>query len=185
MNHARSVSVAVLVVAFVVAIGGCGAQTVAAKRSAVGQVKDEVIHVSALLQASPDRTFAYFTDNALLSSWLTAAADVEPKVGGKYELYWEPNDRENNSTIGCRITALAPAQFLAFQWRSPKQFKPFANTADPLTHVAVMFVPEGTATRVHLLHSGWRNSPQWEEARVWQERAWSGAFKELERAVNR
>lgn len=185
MNLARSVSVVVLMVAIVVAIGGCGTQTVASKRSAVGQVKDEVIHVSALLQASPERTFAYFTDNALLSSWLTAAADVEPKVGGRYELYWEPNDRENNSTIGCRITALAPAQFLAFQWRSPKQFKPFANTADPLTHVAVMFVPEGTFTRVHLLHSGWRNSPQWEEARVWQERAWSGAFKELERAVKR
>lgn len=185
MNLARSVSVVVLMVAIVVAIGGCGTQTVASKRSAVGQVKDEVIHVSALLQASPDRTFAYFTDNALLGSWLAAAADVEPKVGGKYELYWEPNDRENNSTIGCRITALAPAQFLAFQWRSPKQFKSFANTADPLTHVTVMFRPEGTGTRVHLLHSGWRNSPRWEEARVWQERAWSGAFMELERTVKR
>lgn len=155
----------------------------ASQRSAVGQVKDEVIHLSALLQDSPEQAFAYFTDNTLLSSWLAAAAEIEPQVGGKYELYWEPSDRENNSTIGCHITALAQDQFLAFQWRSPKQFKSFASTADPLTHVAVMFVPEGAGTRVHLLHTGWRSSPQWEEARVWQERAWAGAFKELERLV--
>ena len=185
MNKLPSVSIAVLAAVFVVAIGGCGTQTVASKRSAVAPVKDEVIHVSALLEASPETTFAHFTDSTLLRSWLTAEADVEPKVGGNYQLYWEPNDRENNSTIGCRITALAPAQFLAFQWRSPKQFKSFANTADPLTHVAVMFVPEGSGTRVHLLHSGWRSGPEWEEARVWQERAWSGAFRELERVVKR
>lgn len=172
-----------LALVFVVAIIGCRAQSVTSIRSAVGQVKDEVIHVSTLLQASPERTFSYFTDNALLNSWLAAAADVEPKVGAKYQLYREPNGPETNSTIDCRITALAPAQFLAFQWRSPKQCKSFANAADPLTHVAVMFVPKRTGTRVHLLHSGWRNGPQWEEARVWQERAWSGAFKKLERVV--
>lgn len=185
MNPALSESVIVLLVASVVTSGGCGSHTIAPIRSAVAQITDEVIHVSALIQTSPAHAFAYFTDDALLKSWLTAEAEVEPRVGGKYELYWEPSDRENNSTIGCRITALAPAQFLAFQWRSPTQFKSFANAADPLTHVAVMFVPEGSGTRVHLVHSGWRSGPQWEEARVWQEQAWSGAFKELERAATR
>jgi uncharacterized protein YndB with AHSA1/START domain len=149
-------------------------------RSAIAPVTDKIIHVQALLAVPPAKAFAFFTDNELLQSWLMAAADVELRVEGKYELFWEPADRENNSTIGCRITALAPAQFIAFQWRSPKQFKSFANTADPLTHVVISFVPEGAGTRVYLVHSGWRSTPEWEEARLWQERAWTGAFKNLE-----
>jgi uncharacterized protein YndB with AHSA1/START domain len=149
-------------------------------RSAIAPVVDKIIHVQALVAVPPAKAFAFFTDNKLLQSWLVAAAEVEQKVGGKNELFWEPSDRENNSTIGCRVTALAPAQFIAFQWRSPKQFKSFANTADPLTHVVVSFVPEGAGTRVHLIHTGWRSTSEWEEARQWQERAWTGAFKELE-----
>jgi uncharacterized protein YndB with AHSA1/START domain len=149
-------------------------------RSVVAPVTDRVIHVSALLAVPPARAYEYFTRVDLLVGWLTAAAEVEPRVDGKYELFWEPADRENNSTIGCRITAMQADQFIAFQWRSPEQFKTFANGADPLTHVTVMFVPEGSGTRIHLVHTGWRSSSGWEEARTWQEQAWSGAIKELE-----
>jgi uncharacterized protein YndB with AHSA1/START domain len=162
------------------AMGGQGAET---PRSLIAPVPDRVIHVTALLPIPPARAFEYFTTNALVQGWLTAVADVEPRVGGKYELFWQPDDRENNSTIGCRVTAVAPGQMLAFQWRSPKQFKAFANGADPLTHVVVSFAAEGAGTRVHLVHSGWRSGAAWEEARAWQEKAWTGAFKELERVA--
>ena len=176
-----------LLVPLVGLLVGCsaapGEKSMSKLRGAVEPVPDSVIHLTAIVQVAPAKAFAYFTRAELLQSWLTAAAEVEPRVGGKYELFWEPGDRENNSTIGCRITALAPDQFLAFQWRSPKQFKAFANTADPLTHVVVLFVAEGPGTRIHLVHSGWRSSSEWEEARIWQERAWSVALKELERAA--
>jgi uncharacterized protein YndB with AHSA1/START domain len=164
-------------------VGEAPIEAASAPRSPVAPALDRVIHVTALLPVPPDRAFAYFTTNTLLQEWLAAVAVVEPRVGGEYELFWQPDDRENNSTIGCRVTAIAAAQLLAFQWRSPKQFKRFANAADPLTHVVVAFVPEGRGTRVHLVHSGWHSSPEWEEARTWQERAWIGAFKELERVA--
>lgn len=155
----------------------------AGTRSPIAPVADKVIGISAFVAVPPDRAFAHFTSPTLLRRWLTVDADVEPRVGGRYELFWQPDDRENNSTIGCRITALAPSQLLAFQWRSPRQFKSFANAADPLTHVVVAFVPEGTGTRVHLIHSGWRSTADWEEARCWQEKAWLVALGELERAA--
>jgi uncharacterized protein YndB with AHSA1/START domain len=138
-----------------------------------------------LVPKAPIEVYAYFTENKLLESWLTAVAEVEPKVGGRYELYWQPNDRENNSTIGCRITAITPGQLISFQWRSPKQFKSFANAADPLTHVTVVFIPEASGTRVHLVHSGWHSGANWEEARVWQEKSWASALKQLERVTRR
>lgn len=145
---------------------------------------DQIIHLTVQLQCDPHRAFQMFTVNHLLASWLTNVAEVEPAVGGKYELFWEPDDRDNNSTIGCRVTAIEPDQVLSFEWRSPKQYKHVANNADPLTHVVVCFIPSRVGTDVHLIHSGWRSAPEWEEARQWQDRAWRAAFQSLEQQVN-
>uniref|UniRef100_A0A7V2B1Z0 SRPBCC domain-containing protein n=1 Tax=Rhodothermus marinus TaxID=29549 RepID=A0A7V2B1Z0_RHOMR len=109
-------------------------------RSLIAPVTDRVIYVNALLSVPPARAFEYFTRADLLTEWLTAAAEIDPKVSGKYELFWEPTTRENNSTIGCRITAIEANQLFAFQWRLPKRFRTFANGPDPLTHMVVVCV---------------------------------------------
>ena len=154
------------------------------ERTTIAPVDDDVIHVTVALGLPPDAAFEHFTSNDLLERWLTVAANVEDRVGGAYELYWRPDDRENDSTIGCRVTAIAPGRMLAFQWRSPQRFKELANAADPLTHVVVTVFPEGAGSRVHLVHSGWRSGPEWSEARAWQERAWATAFAALERLAD-
>ena len=145
---------------------------------------NKIIHLSTRLKCDPHLAFEMFTVNRHLESWLVPTAEVEPVQGGRYELFWDSSDRENNSTIGCRITVVRSDQLLAFEWRSPKQFKHFANQADPLTHVVVCFILSHDGTDVHLVHSGWRSSKEWEEARQWQERAWRGAFQDLEKQVN-
>jgi len=156
---------------------------VSSHRSLVEPADDRVVHVAALLPVAPARAFADFTSPDLLTTWLTAAAEVEAEVGGRYELFRNPRDRDVDSTIGCRITALVADELVAFQWRGPRPFRDFANGADPLTHLVVAFVPAGTEPRVHLVHSGWRSDPEWEEARALQERAWSGALREFERVA--
>lgn len=145
---------------------------------------DNIIHRSIKLHCNDKHAFKMFTDNKLLESWLVTLAEVEPVIGGAYELFWDPTDRENNSTIGCKVTALEPNQLIAFEWRSPKQFKQFANNTDPLTHVVASFYPADEWTTVHLVHSGWRGTPEWEEARQWQDQAWNVAFSALEKKVN-
>lgn len=150
---------------------------------------DRIIHTSARLRCSAQRAFEMFTESRSLQSWLAPLAEVDAHVGGKYELFWEPDDRENNSTMGCRITALEPERFLSFDWKGPKQFKHFMNMADPLTHVVVLFfagrsMDSEEYTDVHLLHSGWRSTAEWEEARQWFEVSWGGAFAELSSQVN-
>ena len=145
---------------------------------------DKIIHLSVQLKCDPHHAFEMLTVNHLLEAWLVNVAEVEPVIGGKYELFWEPDDRENNSTLGCKVTAVELDKLIAFEWRSPKQYKHFANTADPLTHVVAFFIPSGENTEVHLIHSGWRSSAVWEEARQWQDRAWKIAFQELEKLIN-
>jgi len=166
-------------------VGGMGiggaVVSAASPRDLVAPVEDRVISITTLVPLPGREAFRHFTDPALLERWLAPQAKVEMRIGGGYELFWQPEDPENNSTIGCRITALTPDQLVAFQWRSPVQFKPFANGADPLTHVVVTFHEDAQGTRIQLIHTGWRSEVRWEDARVWQDRAWRMAFRSLER----
>ncbi len=145
---------------------------------------EKVINISAKLNCTPMRAFEMFTMNELLESWLTKLADVEPKIGGKYELFWDVKDKQSDSTIGCKITALEPDKLVAFEWKGPKKYNELMNSRDPLTHVVVFFESckgeEGLPiTDVHLVHSGWGSGPEWEEARAWFDKAWRDAFKNL------
>ncbi|MDQ3928433.1 MAG: SRPBCC domain-containing protein [Chloroflexota bacterium] len=148
----------------------------------------EIVHRSALLRCKPDRAFGYFTNNELLGSWLADSAHVEPVVGGKYEIFWDPAIVENDGTRGCKVTAIEPGKFLSFDWKGPTMFQQSMNAADPLTHVVVFFIPhwsgDESGTEVHLVHSGWGSGDEWEGARLWFDNAWRLAFAALERLAN-
>lgn len=145
---------------------------------------DKILYHSVTLNCDTQRAFEMFTVNEHLQKWLTGIADVEPRIGGKYELFWNPKDRENDSTKDCKITAIEPGKFLAFEWKGPKQYKHFMNSADPLTHVVAFFMPGEDGTEVHLMHSGWGSSSEWEEARAWFKQAWASAFERLREYVH-
>lgn len=148
-------------------------------RSAVDPVADLVLVKQSIVPLPPAACFRLFTEPDGLASWLCEKAKVEARLGGAYELFWDPSDPENDSTIGCRITAFEPDRLLAFQWRSPRQFKAFANTADPLTHVVVSFHEAEQGAMVNLVHSGWRSTADWLAAAQWQSVAWDYAFQAL------
>jgi uncharacterized protein YndB with AHSA1/START domain len=151
-----------------------------ASRTAVEVVPDLVLVKSTTLPSSVSESFRLFTEPRCLETWLCERASVDARVGGLFELFWTPDDPQNDSTIGCSITAFEPDRVLAFQWRSPRQFKVFANVADPLTHVVVAFHGVDGACVVTLVHSGWRSTPEWLEAAEWQSVAWDYAFQALQ-----
>jgi len=129
------------------------------------------------------RAFDLFTIDSLLESWLTKKAEVQFEVGGKYELFWEPENREINSTIGCKITGFEKDKYISFDWKGPIQFQSFMNSSDPLTHVIVFFSPkrdDPARTIIHLFHTGWGKGDEWQQARDYFEKAWSLALKELQ-----
>ena len=130
--------------------------------------------------------FKMFTENNFLESWLTGKADVEPKIRGKYELFWDPSNPKDNSTIGCKVTGVEPNKFISFDWKGPVQFKSFMNSADPLTHVIIFFSASDSNlnnTIMHFFHTGWRKTQEWQEARNFFENAWKKAFKELKERI--
>lgn len=145
---------------------------------------DRIIVVSAKIQCSATTAFELFTTNTGLESWLTVKADVTPEVGGKYELFWNPDDPDNNSTKGCKILAIDKPNYINFEWSGPQQYKHFMNSVQPFTNVTVLFTAGDSQATVTLIHTGWRDTEDWEEARQYFINAWTGAFNKLEQLVN-
>jgi uncharacterized protein YndB with AHSA1/START domain len=145
---------------------------------------DAIIHTSARLPCTAHQAFRMFTESNLLAAWLADSADVEPKVGGRYHVFWAQTPMPNHGTLGCHITVLEPDRLLAFEWRGPDPFDDSMNKADPLTHVTVSFhaceaAAGKSCTEVHLVHSGWGHGGSWDKARDFFEHAWAGAFGAL------
>ncbi len=147
----------------------------------------KIIQIEIELSCDISEAFNYFTVNEQLESWLPEKAEVEPKAGGKFELFWDPQNREINSTIGCKITSIKKDKFLSFEWKGPERFQSFMNFCDPLTHVVVVFSSSSEdpkKTTVFLFHSGWRDDPEWQKARDYFEQAWSGALTNLKEKLS-
>lgn len=118
---------------------------------------DKIIKVAAVLDISACEAFSYFTDNERIANWLTTKADIELKEGGKYELFWTPQDpdKTNNSTYGCKILAFEKPYYLNVEWWGNSEQKHFMNNIRPLTNVTVLFSElEKNKTKVTLLHTG-------------------------------
>ena len=136
---------------------------------------ENIILIKEELDCDISTAFNLFTVNELLEGWLTDKAEVDPKVGGNYELFWEPENREINSTIGCKITGIETNKFISFNWKGPIDFQSFMNNADPLTHVIIYFSYndiDSKKTTIHLFHTGWRKDSKWQKARNYFENAW-------------
>ena len=146
-----------------------------------------IIQIEIELDCGVHEAFNFFTINEKLESWLPEKAEVEPKVGGKYELFFTPPNREINSTIGCKITSIERDKFVSFEWKGPEMFQSFMNFCDPLTHVVVVFSSSSAdpkKTTLFLFHSGWRDDQEWQKARDYFENAWSGALTNLKEKLS-
>lgn len=143
---------------------------------------NKIIHCKANLKCNVETAFSMFINNQEVVKWLTEESAIEQRVGGKYELFWDKENRNNNSTLGCKITAFELNRLLCFTWKGPAQYADVMNTADPLTHVCVTFFQiNENETEIHLVHSGWGESDKWEQALLWFERVWNQSFNFLEK----
>ena len=141
---------------------------------------EPVIHQSVTLPIPPATAFRWFVEKEPLEDFFAVEAEVEARVGGKYELSWDPANKPDNSTVGCCITAMAEPHLLAFDWRGPVEFNETMNAANPLTHVVVSIYPQaGGGSLVHLVHSGWRPGEDWLAARNYFDRGWRSVLDSL------
>ena len=121
-----------------------------------------------------------WTDTGIITRWFSPHANIQPELGGGYELFFDPEDHSHMSTIGCVITKIEAPSSLHFQWKGPDQFDDIMNHPEPQTRVEVSFSEEAGKTGVTVRHLGWKKSGKWGEAREWHVKAWKGVLEGLD-----
>jgi hypothetical protein len=99
-----------------------------------------------------------------VTSFFAPKANIELKVGGMYELYFEPEAPIGFQGIeGCKILELIPQTHFAFEFIAPPQFP---NVRRLKTQVSLGFdqVQKAALNRVRLKHTGFLAGEEWDAA---------------------
>ncbi len=120
-----------------------------------------------------------WTEDKSITQWFPPEANIEPKLGGFFELFFDPHNHNHQSTIGCVITSFEPKTQIAFTWKGPNQFANIMNDPSSLTRVIISFLEKLDYVLVKLEHMGWNTGKEWEEARTWHEEQWQIVLNDL------
>ena len=110
------------------------------------EIRNDVIVATEHIKAPPEAVFPYFTDPALIVTWIGDRADLDPQPGGVFSL-----DMGQVTAGGAYIT-VDPPHRVAFSWGIPGSgtLPPGGST------VEVVLTPDGDGTMVVLTHRGLR-----------------------------
>ncbi|MFT4622627.1 MAG: hypothetical protein ACI8PZ_001283 [Myxococcota bacterium] len=123
------------------------------------------------LPGTVEEVFAAWTTHEGCRGFFAPECHVEPRVGGAYELYFDPGQPAGKrGSEGCTLLEYAPPSRLAFSWNQPPSL---ASIRDEKTRVEVTIRPDPEGVRVRLLATGWGDSDEWTQAWDYFERAWS------------
>jgi len=149
---------------------------VAAGVHAAERAIDKTIDVNA----SVDDVWDAWTSRAGIVSFFAPDAKVDPRVGGAFEIYIDPDAPPGSKGADdMRFMALQPKQMLSFTWNAPPHL-PEARAQR--TFVVLRFQPIGDKqTRVTLHHVGWGDGGEWDKAYAYFDKAWGGVLANLKK----
>lgn len=117
----------------------------------------EVFRGSIFIEAPPEEVFVYFTEAEALASWMGDRATVEPCEGGRFVLQFD--DR----VVEGRYVVVEFPHRVVITWgrHGSQRLPPGSSTLE------VSFVPEGSGTRVTVVHDGLPEPERELHARGW------------------
>ena len=108
------------------------------------EIRHDVIVATERIEAPPEVVFPYFTDPALIVTWIGDRAELDPQPGGVFSL-----DMGEALARGTYITVDPPYRAV-FSWGIPG-----SDTLPPGgSTVEVVLTPDGDDTMVVLTHRG-------------------------------
>lgn len=108
------------------------------------EIRDGAVLAAERIEAPPEVVFPYFTDPALIVTWIGDRADLDPRPGGVFAL-----DMGESLVRGAYVT-VDPPHRAVFTWGVPGDdaLPPGGST------VEVVLTPDGDGTMVVLTHRG-------------------------------
>lgn len=145
-------------------------------RWASGRVLRKEITVDADL----GRVWHAWTTPKGMTSFFAADADIEMRIGGKYEIYINPDPAvTQRGCEGCTVRSYIPLEMLAFDWTSPPSI-PNPRSAGIMTQVVVRFEKaDGGGVRVTLTQLGFGTGEDWDRNYEYFNEAWPKVLANL------
>ncbi|MFS1513114.1 SRPBCC family protein [Chengkuizengella sp. SCS-71B] len=137
------------------------------------------IHTEIFVNSDVELIWKAWTEVNKITTWFAPAAEIQLKDNGKYELYFDPTNKNSMSTIECKILSFEKPSFIEFQWKGPDEFKDVMNDENALTIVKISFIPYENGTKLILDHTGWNDTDDWIKAKKWHIKAWGQALSSL------
>lgn len=142
---------------------------------------DRRIVKEVVVDAPRDSVWDVWTTPEGITSFFSPEANVELKVGGRFEMLFNPDKAMAGSRggEGCRILSYLPKEMLTFSWNAPPQY---AEARRYRTRVVLQFSDAGPgATRVKLTHLGWGPEPIWNDVYDYFDSAWGRVMENLQK----
>ena len=135
------------------------------------QDPDRAIRGEVIVEASLDEVWTAWTTPEGIKSFFAPDCHMELRVDGPYEMFFDPGAEPGQRVgEGVRFLAIQPQRMLSFTWNAPPHL---AEVRRQRTHVVIRFFEQDTGrTRVTLLHDGWGQGGEWDEAYQYFVGAW-------------
>ncbi len=137
------------------------------------------LKAEVVVSAPLNDVWSAWTSSEGVKSWFSPEANVDPRPGGPFELFFDPANHDHESTKGCVFTEIEHGSSLSFTWKGPGQFAQLMNDPSRLTKVLVTFHDVSGLTRVIINHIGWGDGEEWAQAREWHQKAWKDVLASL------
>lgn len=124
------------------------------------------------------RLWSAWTNSKYVTSWFAPEAIIEPKVGGAYELFFDPSDSRLITTTGGRFLELLPFDRFSFTWKIQDNDTDLKDE-EPPTIVNVSLTEAESDVIVKVTHSGWGVGKEWDSAKEWHQLAWKQVLSSL------
>lgn len=123
------------------------------------EIRNDVIVATEHIKAPPEVVFPYFTDPALIVTWIGRQARLDPRPGGVFHL-----DMGEVAAHGAYVTVDPPYR-VVFTWGIPGDdtLPPGGST------VEVVLTPDGEDTMVVLTHRGLPSTHRPSHRAGWEE----------------
>lgn len=140
---------------------------------------DRVLEKEVLVPAPRERVWEAWTTQDGVKTWFAPLADVEPRPGGAYEIYFLDAPLGSRGSEGCVVLSTEPFERFSFSWNFPPHMPSIRNAR---TRVDVRFAPTAAGgTRVTVRQTGWRSGEDWDQGYAYFDRAWGVVLDRLRR----
>ncbi|GJM79176.1 hypothetical protein HMSSN139_16720 [Paenibacillus sp. HMSSN-139] len=78
----------------------------------------EVIVKEIAIEAELDLVWKAWLEERRITQWFAPMANVDPRIGGKFELFFDPSNPERMGTKGCTIRELEEQRLLVLSGKA-------------------------------------------------------------------